>query len=389
MLLHVGTSAVRCLGKAISTSEADALYSESSVRSQYQLPQDAEFEIPSSFRFGYLRGFEAGAARKLGHFREQNTHRVLFISTNRVEMHINAFGSLESLKKLMLKCASLERLPDSICSLRELHMMELSDCRNLEELPIDIGCLENIQSLIIENDSGSRGRLKELPASIGDLERLEMLTVYSTRLQGLPSRLGDLRALKTLVVRSEALEDIPTSLSRLQSLENLRLEGKLVRENGETAAEFLSDGFTHLTNLQTLVLISQRLERLPDNLANLKKLQRLDLQCPEVFTLPDSWEALPELRRMKLSCLSKSLTGRWGGMAALQKLKVSLCRELTSFPDSLGELKALHTLQISFCDELRSLPVSVGRLEMLQKLTVEHCAKLESLPESLGQLTSL
>ncbi|KAL2653787.1 hypothetical protein R1flu_021915 [Riccia fluitans] len=370
-----------------------------------------------------------------------------------------SFGSLESLKQLMLECASLERLPDSICRLRELHMMELLNCRNLEELPIDIGCLEAIQSLIIENAWGSRGPgklqslpdslgnlpnlqrlsvvntdvkelpssigdlqclkhltvsnkqlqelpaslgrleklqvlevrfsdLKELPASIGDLESLGSLTVCSTRLQGLPSRLGDLRGLKTLVVRSEALEDIPTSLSRLQSLENLILEGKLVRENGETAAEFLSDGFTHLTNLQKLELISQRLERLPDNWANLKKLQWLDLQCP-VFTLPDSSEALPELRRMKLSCLSKSLTGRWGGMAALQVLEVSLCRELTSFPDSLGELKALRELQISSCDELRSLPESVGMLEMLQMLTVERCAKLESLPESLGQLTTL
>ncbi|KAL2629390.1 hypothetical protein R1flu_014076 [Riccia fluitans] len=371
-----------------------------------------------------------------------------------------SFGSLESLKKLMLECASLERLPDSICRLRELHMMELLNCRNLKELPIDIGFLENIQSLIIKNAWGSRERgklqslpdslgnlpnlqrlsventdvkelpssigdlqclehltvsnkqlqelptslgrleklqvlevsfsdLKELPASIGDLESLERLTVCSTRLQGLPSRLGDLRGLKTLVVRSEALEDIPTSLGGLQSLEYLVLEGKLVRENGETAAEFRSDGFTHLTNLQSLVLISQRVERLPYSWANLKKLQTLDLQCPEVLTLPDSWEALPELRSLNLSCLSQSLTGRWGGMAALEMLEVSRCRELTSFPGSLGELKALRYLQISSCDELRSLPESVGRLEMLQRLTVEHCAKLESLPESLGQLTTL
>ncbi|KAL2628901.1 hypothetical protein R1flu_013587 [Riccia fluitans] len=374
-----------------------------------------------------------------------------------------SLGSLESLKKLMLECASLERLPDSICRLRELHMMELRNCRNLEELPTDIGCLQNIQSLIIENDGdlddddgrgklqslpdslgnlrnlqrlsventdvkelpssigdlqclehltvsneqlqelpASLGRLeklqvlevrfsdlKELPASIGDLESLERLTVYSTRLQGLPTRLGDLRGLKSLVVCSEALEDIPTSLSTLQSLGELRLEGKLVRENGETAAEFLSDCCTHLTNLQTLRLISQRLERLPHNLANLKKLQILVLQCPEVSTLPDSWEALPELRSMELSCLSKTLTGRWGGMTALEELKVSDCRELTSFPDSLGELKALRDLRISSCNELRSLPESVGRVEMLKGLSVEHCAKLESLPESLGQLTSL
>ncbi|KAL2629207.1 hypothetical protein R1flu_013893 [Riccia fluitans] len=364
-----------------------------------------------------------------GSFGSLESLKQLILECDILEMLPDSFGNLDNLKVLKLHdCHNLERLPDSICRLRELHMMELLNCRNLEELPIDIGCLENIQSLIIKNAWGSRGGklqslpdslgnlpnlqrlsventdvkelpssigdlqslehltvsnkqlqelpaslgrleklqvlevnfsdLKELPASIGDLESLERLTVCSTRLQGLPSRLGDLRGLKSLVVRSEALEDTPFSLSRLQSLEDL-------------------------------VLISQRLERLPDNWANLKKLQSLDLQCPEVFTLPDSWEALPELRRMKLSCLSKSLTGRWGGMAALQMLEVSLCRELTSFHDSLDELKALHTLRISFCDELRSLPESVGRLEMLQRLTVKHCAKLESLPESLGQLTTL
>ncbi|KAL2611280.1 hypothetical protein R1flu_022972 [Riccia fluitans] len=358
-------------------------------------------------------------------FRKMQNLRYLQVS-DFTKISEGSFGSLESLKKLMLECARLERLPDSICRLRELHMMELLNCRNLEELPIDIGCLENIQSLIIKNPWGGRGKLqslpdspgnlrnlqrlsventyvkelpssigdlqcleqltvsnkqlqelpaslgrleklqelevgfsdlKEFPAWIGDLESLERLTVCSTRLQGLPSRLGDLRGLKSLVVRSEALEDSPFSLSRLQSLEDL-------------------------------VLITQRLERLPDNWANLKKLQRLDLQCP-VFTLPDSSEALPELRRMKLSCLSKNLTGRWGGMAALQELEVSFCRELTSFSDSLGELIALRYLRISSCDELKSLPESVGRLEMLQRLIVERCAKLESLPESLGQFTTL
>ncbi|KAL2628894.1 hypothetical protein R1flu_013580 [Riccia fluitans] len=291
--------------------------------------------------------------------------------------------NLRYLNRLSVENTDVKELPSLIGDLQCLEHLTVSN-KQLQELPASLGRLKNLQVLKVRFSE-----LKELPAWIGDLESLERLTVCSTRLQGLPTRLGDLRGLKSLVVCSEALEDIPTSLSTLQSLEELRLEGKLVRENGETAAEFLSDCCTHLTNLQTLRLISQRLERLPHNLANLKKLQRLDLQCPEVSTLPDSWEALPELRCMALSCLSKTLTGRWGGMTALEELEVSDCRELTSFPDSLGELKALRTLQISSCDELRSLPESVGRVEMLKWLYVEHCAKLESLPESLGQLTTL
>ncbi|KAL2628974.1 hypothetical protein R1flu_013660 [Riccia fluitans] len=274
-----------------------------------------------------------------------------YILLKLARFNLSTVASKETPMRLSVENTDVKELPSSIGDLQCLEHLTVGENKHLQVLLASLGRLKQLQVLEV-----SCSELKELPASIGDLERLERLTVYSTRLQDLPSRLGDLRGLKTLVVRSEALEDIPTSLSRLQSLENLLLEGKLVRENGETAAEFLPDGFTHLTNLQILVLISKRLERLPDNWANLKKLQRLDLQCPEVFTLPDWWEMLPELRSMGLSCLSKSLTGRCGGMAALQMLEVSRCRNLTSFPDSLGELKALHGLRFSFVVILLAFP---------------------------------
>ncbi|KAL2629507.1 hypothetical protein R1flu_014193 [Riccia fluitans] len=249
-----------------------------------------------------------------------------------------SFGSLESLKKLMLECASLEWLPDSIYRLRELHMMELLNCRNLEELPIDIDCLENIQSLIIENDSGSsgRGKLQRLPDTLGNLPNLQRLSLEYTNVKELPSSIGELQCLEHLTVSNLQLQELPASLGRLEKLQVLKVS--------------FSD-----------------LKELPASIGDLESLERLTVCSMRLQGLPS----------------------RLGGMAALQMLEVSLCRELTSFPDSLGELKALRELQISSCDELRSLPESVGRLEMLQRLTVERCAKLESLPESLGQLPAL
>ncbi|KAL2628968.1 hypothetical protein R1flu_013654 [Riccia fluitans] len=249
----------------------------------------------------------------------------------------DSLGNLPNLQRLSVENTDVKELPSSIGDLQCLEHLTVSN-KQLQELPASLGRLEKLQVLEV-----SFSDLKELPASIGDLESLEWLTVCSTRLQGLPSRLGDLRGLKSLIVRSEALEDIPTSLSSLQSLEHLLLEGKLVRENGETAAEFLSDGFTHLTNLQTLVLLSQRLERLPDNLGELK---------------------------------------------ALRILWISSCDELRSLPESVGRLDMLHRLIVERCAKLESLPESLGQLTSLEELSLRDLPLIRRIP-SLHTISSL
>jgi Leucine-rich repeat (LRR) protein len=63
------------------------------------------------------------------------------------------------------------------------------------------------------------------------------------------------------------------------------------------------------------------------------------------------------------------------------------CKELTSLPESIGELVNLKILSL-YNNQLTSLPESIGKLTNLNILYLEN-NQLTSLPESIGKLINV
>jgi hypothetical protein len=69
------------------------------------------------------------------------------------------------------------------------------------------------------------------------------------------------------------------------------------------------------------------------------------------------------------------------------------CHELTSLPESLGQLGMLQSMNIMQCSGLTSLPMSLMPLRSLQNLNSRGCSGLtqllDMLPERWGELHTL
>ena len=65
------------------------------------------------------------------------------------------------------------------------------------------------------------------------------------------------------------------------------------------------------------------------------------------------------------------------------------CENLTTLPESMGNLTQLTELGLMGCESLTTLPESIGKLTQLTELDLRGCEKLTMLPESIQQLTKL
>ena len=89
---------------------------------------------------------------------------MLDLSKTAIEEMPSSIGCLTNLTTLTLRfCINLVRLPSTICSLKSLNSLDLSDC-NLLSIPNDIGCLSSLEYLNL-----SRNNFDSLPESMSQL----------------------------------------------------------------------------------------------------------------------------------------------------------------------------------------------------------------------------
>ncbi|KAL7588628.1 hypothetical protein Lser_V15G37094 [Lactuca serriola] len=179
-------------------------------------------------------------------------------------------GLLENLMELSLSTTSIQRLPDSVCMLKNLKSLELGDCQHLEELPENLGWLGNLEELVFISIN-----IRRIPDSICMLSHLKSLYFDSCgRLEKLPDDIGKLESLEMLYLgQCESLRDIPNSICKMKSLTLLYL-----RE-------------------------CSQVEKLPEDLGNLKLLQGLNIAFTGISHLPHSISSIDDL----LVCGSISL----------------------------------------------------------------------------------
>ncbi len=124
-----------------------------------------------------------------------------------------------------------------------------------------------------------------------------------------------------------------------------------------------------------------------DVIKNAYKIKIIDIRCSELTSLPESIGNLTKLQTLK--CFCNKLTSLPESIGNLTQLEYMYCshNKLTSLPESIGNLNQLKELSFNN-NELIALPESIGNLIQLKYLDCTH-NKLTTLPESIGNLTNL
>ncbi|KAG0588483.1 hypothetical protein KC19_2G246300 [Ceratodon purpureus] len=294
----------------------------------------------------------------------------------------NTIGKLSNLLELNMRgCKGLTILPESIGGLVRLTKLDLSECVGLTCLPESIGKLSNLLELNMEGCE----RLTILPESIGELVKLSKLDLsWCIGLTCLPESIGKLSNLLELNIdMCYGLTILPESIGELVKLSKLDLSWCI----GLTC---LPESIGKLSNLLELNMRGCKgLTILPESIGGLVRLTKLDLsECVGLTCLPESIGKLSNLLELnmegceRLTILPESI----GELVKLSKLDLSRCEGLTCLPESIGKLSNLLELNMEGCERLTILPESIGELVKLSKLDLSRCEGLTCLPESIGKL---
>ncbi|KAJ0751850.1 putative P-loop containing nucleoside triphosphate hydrolase, leucine-rich repeat domain superfamily [Helianthus annuus] len=173
---------------------------------------------------------------------------------------------LESLEKLSLNMVEIRHLPDSICMLKNLKSLGISNCLVIEQLPEEIGRLECLEELYLWSCTS----LRDIPNSICKLKWLKYLRVVGCdKVEKLPEKLGCLKYLEKLELgRCKSLQGIPNSICKMKCLKRLDLSSCDQVEN-------LPEEIGCLECLKELNIFSEGISRLrlPQSIFQLKGLR--------------------------------------------------------------------------------------------------------------------
>lgn len=182
----------------------------------------------------------------------QNTLALNYCSRGLCGLNATVFTSpsMRNLEKLQLCCnAQLQKLPEEICLLRRLRMLNLAGC-GLTELPESIGYLQNLEELSLNGN-----RLNCLPASISGLQRLRKLNLAENEFSVVPRCVLQLnrRLLTSLQVDGNPkLRVVPSEIAHFSQLSRFHVEGctRLVMDQQQAAILEQEMSATHPPSLK-------------------------------------------------------------------------------------------------------------------------------------------
>ncbi|CDP20174.1 unnamed protein product [Coffea canephora] len=339
-----------------------------------------------------------------------------------------SISGLKRIRILDLSRTHIEKLSDWICTLYSLQTLLLSYCKNLEELPKDLGKLINLYYLDV-----SGALLKKMPIQMDRLTNLQVLTTFvvgkdcgsaikelgqlpmlggNLLLYGLENVSGGREAsmanmkgkkhLKSLTLEwkgdindSQVPRDVLESLEPHSSINHLKINGY----HGTRFPKWLET--PSFCSIESLSLSNcAYCFHLPalGQIQSLKSLEIVGMSNISAFT-EDMYfgnnceiEPFPSLQKFKIENMQD--LERWDipeceVFCSLEKLYLIDCPKLNAKLPK--QLLSLRKLEISGCDNLvlsNELSPELNKLDSLERLEISDCGSLISFP--LGNLpTSL
>ncbi|PWA40862.1 Disease resistance protein [Artemisia annua] len=317
----------------------------------------------------------------------------------RYTSNIRQISSHVYLRVLYLNRIESSTLPESICKLKHLRYLKISDSYIIEVLPESIINLQNLQVLILEKC----WKLRESPKGLRYMRNLQHLdTSYCPNLRHMPvgmKQLTNLRRLQVFVVGKD-------DGARIGELGNLNLLGWSLwlrqLENVGGLRDAKSANLKDKTNLKSLELKwsdyrsetndSEVVEGLEPN----SGLHELSIWNYMGRVLSPSWMVkLVNLTSIQLKYLEKcEQLPTLGKLPSLKRIQLFRMDSLKCFHDdddnatSKDEIlfPSLQELDIMSCGSLVSLP---NNFPKLQSLKIEWCEKLGSLPDEIQSFKDL
>lgn len=295
-------------------------------------------------------------------------------------------SKMKQLRCLNLGYSGMKRLPNWVVKLQNLQTLDLSGCRDLEELPRDLKNMINLRHLMLRGCHS----LSHMPCGLGELMCLRTLNrfVLSRRQDKDSAGLGELKKLKELrgqlwISNLRHGKDVSESnvaniMNEKRHLASLTLqwidEDEVNMDDDEMSLEALQPH----SNLKELVVVGYGGVKFASWLSllnNIVNLELYDLNRCQYLPPLDHLPCLKLLRFQGLSNLEYISDEGWGGSDAssststlpffpsLEELILVDCPNLkgwwrpTGRRDQHQSFPRLSTLQIRDCPFLTSMPL--------------------------------
>ncbi|KAL3739992.1 hypothetical protein ACJRO7_021299 [Eucalyptus globulus] len=283
-------------------------------------------------------------------------------------------SSFKFLRALDLHDSGIEKLPSSICELKHLTFLDLSENEGIVRLPDSVTRLETLQVLKLNMCY----KLIELPEDFRKLVNLRQFEISDcSALSHMPQGLGQLTLLHTLtdflLPRNDSCPQNHSGLGELNKLSNLRGSLRIEVKGGieDVVAESNAANLKEKDSLVSLVLVFARKE---SDEVLLKEMQpSLNLRSLEIrgyggTRFPSWMSCMPKLVRLHLfdctACKSLPLLGELTSLKHLEIGELPTVEYTESDIDSLLNLPNLSTLIIQRCPNLDWIPPLVRPKEL-------------------------
>ncbi|KAG7611107.1 NB-ARC [Arabidopsis suecica] len=273
------------------------------------------------------------------------------------------------LVNLHMRKSKLEKLWEGKQQLGNLKWMNLSNSRNLKELP-DLSTATKLQDLNLTRCSS----LVEIPFSIGNTTNLEKLNlVMCTSLVELPSSIGSLHKLRELRLRGcSKLEVLPTNIN-LESLDNLDI----------TDCSLLKSFPDISTNIKHLSLARTAINEVPSRIKSWSRLRYFVVSYNE--NLKESPHALDTITMLSSNDTKMQELPRWvKKISRLETLMLEGCKNLVTLPELPDSLSNIGVIN---CDSLERLDCSFYKHPNMF-IGFVNCLKLNKEARELIQTSS-